>query len=227
MAQKNIDSEIPSALLHRLPRYYRALRQLIAGDILRVRSTELARLLGTGASQIRQDLHYFGEFGQKGYGYNVKDLYSRMGELLGVNRNYSVAIWGENGSGIMLAGFPVLKQRGVCVRFVADSVAAPRDFAYPVIREEELAERCASNGIDIVVFCVGRDRLEERLRILEKLRPAGVWNLTGHAFSLSGVTVHELCPADDFMALCCDIYQKQKSEVSTVETALEPKKRND
>ena len=160
MAQKNIDSEIPSALLHRLPRYYRALRQLIAGDILRVRSTELARLLGTGASQIRQDLHYFGEFGQKGYGYNVKDLYSRMGELLGVNRNYSVAIWGENGSGIMLAGFPVLKQRGVCVRFVADSVAAPRDFAYPVIREEELVEALKTG----VLFGVERDRYRGILR---------------------------------------------------------------
>ena len=35
------------------------------------------------ASQIRQDLSCFGEFGQQGYGYNVAELRSEIGHILG------------------------------------------------------------------------------------------------------------------------------------------------
>ena len=75
---KDIDikkrAEIPQAVITRLPRYYRYLRQLVDKGEYRISSLALSRLMGTTASQIRQDLNYFGGFGQQGYGYNTKNL---------------------------------------------------------------------------------------------------------------------------------------------------------
>ena len=66
--------DVSPAVIKRLPRYFRYLRELLKNDILRISSGELSRLMHVTASQIRQDLNCFGGFGQQGYGYNVKYL---------------------------------------------------------------------------------------------------------------------------------------------------------
>ena len=81
MSQSN---QISKAVISRLPRYYRYLRELIEAGTERISSEELSRLMKATASQIRQDLNHFGGFGQQGYGYNVKSLYNEIGKILGV-----------------------------------------------------------------------------------------------------------------------------------------------
>jgi len=70
MERKNISS----AVIHRLPRYYRYLGELKDVGIERISSGELSKKMNVTASQIRQDLNNFGGFGQQGYGYNVEYL---------------------------------------------------------------------------------------------------------------------------------------------------------
>ena len=41
--------------------------------------------MGLTASQIRHDFNCFGGFGQQGYGYNVSELYQKIGEILCVD----------------------------------------------------------------------------------------------------------------------------------------------
>ena len=81
-AQKNT---VSNAVIKRLPRYHRYLGELLREGTLRISSAELSRIMNVTASQIRQDLNCFGGFGQQGYGYNVKYLYGKISELLGVN----------------------------------------------------------------------------------------------------------------------------------------------
>ena len=76
--------EVSSAVIKRLPRYFRYLRELIRMGKTRVSSAELSKMMNVTASQIRQDLNCFGGFGQQGYGYNVNYLYTKICELLGV-----------------------------------------------------------------------------------------------------------------------------------------------
>ena len=70
-------------VIRRLPRYYRYLSELDSEGIEKISSTKLAAMMNSTASQIRQDLNCFGGFGQQGYGYNVKFLYGKIGEVLG------------------------------------------------------------------------------------------------------------------------------------------------
>ena len=67
-------NKISSAVIRRMPRYYRHLEAMYKKGKERFSSGTLAIRTGLTASQIRQDLACFGEFGQQGYGYNVKEL---------------------------------------------------------------------------------------------------------------------------------------------------------
>ena len=78
--------EISKAVITRLPRYYRYLGELLESGVERISSNELSTRMKVTASQIRQDLNNFGGFGQQGYGYNVKYLYSEIGKILGLEQ---------------------------------------------------------------------------------------------------------------------------------------------
>ena len=86
--------KISKAVIKRLPRYRRYLEDLMKKDVDRISSNELSNLIGYTASQIRQDLNFFGGFGQQGYGYNVEHLYYEIGEILGVRTQNSTIIIG-------------------------------------------------------------------------------------------------------------------------------------
>ena len=73
------EKKISSAVIRRLPRYYRYLGELIESGVQRISSKELSARMKVTASQIRQDLNNFGGFGQQGYGYNVQYLYEEIG----------------------------------------------------------------------------------------------------------------------------------------------------
>ena len=83
---------ISMAVIKRLPKYHRYLQELMKNDVDRISSKELGEKIGFTASQIRQDLNCFGDFGQQGYGYNVKDLYNQISTILGIDKNHSYGI---------------------------------------------------------------------------------------------------------------------------------------
>ena len=57
-------TEVPAAVIKRLPRYHRYLGDLLSAGTLRISSAELSKIMNVTASQIRQDLNCFGGFGQ-------------------------------------------------------------------------------------------------------------------------------------------------------------------
>jgi len=61
-------------VIKRLPKYYRYLSNLQADGRDKISSSELARMMGTTASQVRQDFNCFGGFGQQGIGYKADVL---------------------------------------------------------------------------------------------------------------------------------------------------------
>ena len=87
--------KISDAVIHRLPRYYRYLDDLYNKGVVRISSNSLGAKMDITASQIRQDLSCFGEFGQQGYGYNVAELRAEIGHILGIDSGASSSsAWG-------------------------------------------------------------------------------------------------------------------------------------
>ena len=90
---------VSDAVIRRLPRYYRYLQDLHLKGTDRISSSILGEKMGITASQIRQDLSCFGEFGQQGYGYNVEELRAEIGHILGVDEKHRVIVVGAGNLG--------------------------------------------------------------------------------------------------------------------------------
>ena len=86
--------KISDAVIHRLPRYYRYLDDLYNKGVVRISSNSLGAKMDITASQIRQDLSCFGEFGQQGYGYNVAELRAEIGHILGIDSGHKIIVIG-------------------------------------------------------------------------------------------------------------------------------------
>ena len=139
----------------RLPRYYRYLKELLDQGIFRISSSALAKMMGLTASQIRQDLNCFGGFGQQGYGYNVKFLFSQISEILGVNDNFRAVLIGMGNLGRAMAVSNVFMTRGIdlVALFDIDPRIVGKTIAGKVIYDaKKMASFLTENPVDIAVL---------------------------------------------------------------------------
>ena len=94
-----MDKKISSAVIHRMPRYFRHLCDLQDAGITRISSGTLAERMGLTASQVRQDFNCFGGFGQQGYGYNVAELRAAIAGIMRIDRDRRAIIVGAGNLG--------------------------------------------------------------------------------------------------------------------------------
>ena len=70
--KKGLKGEIPRQAVYRLSVYMRCLMRLKANGLETVSSQALSSAAGVKPTQLRKDLTYFGQFGTRGLGYDVK-----------------------------------------------------------------------------------------------------------------------------------------------------------
>ena len=203
-------SRVSPAVIKRLPRYYRYLRELLQNDILRISSGELSKMMHVTASQIRQDLNCFGGFGQQGYGYNVKYLYGKIGEILGVTQHYNAIIIGAGNLGSALAASPVFERRGVKLIALFDSspdVIGQNISGYTVRSIDELGEYVRDNDVNIAVLTLTKDAVCDMAEKLASLGIKGLWNFASTELNLSNkdVVVQNVHMGDSLMTLCYEL----------------------
>lgn len=113
--------KIPEATIIRLSVYSRYLTQLDKKGITNISSGEIAEGVGGSPAQVRKDLAYFGEFGTRGVGYNVRDLIQHIIRILGLNKNWQVIIVGAGNLGSALTQYKGFRERGFDVIAVFDN----------------------------------------------------------------------------------------------------------
>ena len=196
----------------RLPRYYRRLRELIGDDILRINSAGLGELMGLTASQIRQDFSAIGAEGHQGYGYNVKDLYGKLGAALGVNDHLRAVIVGNDGGlGEAIANNSCFSARGVTLSgvFCPPEKKSGRGASSPEKYIETAAEYCKSEKIEIAVVCTERASSAKAFSLLYASGVRGFWNLTSSDPSLPpDAKVIDSNPMDSLLALSFELSDK-------------------
>src|SRR3954453_12677992 len=111
---------IPDIVIRRLPIYARSLQYLAAEGVETVSSSDLGLRLGVSAAQIRRDLSYFGEFGKQGKGYNVNFLLTEVYKILGLGRDWPIALVGLGHLGRALLHYDELRERGFCISALFD-----------------------------------------------------------------------------------------------------------
>ncbi|MBA4390275.1 MAG: redox-sensing transcriptional repressor Rex [Syntrophus sp. (in: bacteria)] len=95
-------AKIPEATVRRLSNYLKCLIDLESRSEKVASSALIANLCNVNAPQVRKDFAYFGEFGIRGMGYNVKELKRHIKEILGINREWRIAVVGIGNMGSAL-----------------------------------------------------------------------------------------------------------------------------
>lgn len=98
-------TKIPEATIRRLSRYSRCLEEMDEKGERVVSSAQLASRCSVNAAQVRKDLAYFGEFGIRGVGYYVKDLLQDIKRILGLNKEWRMAVIGIGNLGSALLSY--------------------------------------------------------------------------------------------------------------------------
>ena len=208
-------TNVPSAVIRRLPRYHRYLGELLREGILRISSAELSKIMNVTASQIRQDLNCFGGFGQQGYGYNVKYLYSKISELLGVHEGYRAIIVGAGNLGRALAATHMFERRGVLRLAMFDvnpDIIGKEIYGVPVYNVSTLGAYCDEEKIDIAVLTVPKEAAVEVAKTVAEAGVKGIWNFANMELKLPeyDVAVENIHLGDSLMTLCYDIKIKRE-----------------
>ncbi len=170
---------ISMAVIKRLPKYYRYLEELMRNDADRISSKELGEKIGFTASQIRQDLNCFGDFGQQGYGYNVKELYSQIGSILGLNKGYEAALVGAGNIGQAVSNYTRFENFGVKITTIFD--ANPKLIGMKIRNVEimdidDMEPILNERKIDIGIICVPTKNAQTVANELIKGGVRAIWN---------------------------------------------------
>ena len=206
--------KITRAVISRLPRYYRYLGDLLEAGVERISSSDLSKKMHVTASQIRQDLNNFGGFGQQGYGYNVKYLYTEIGKILGLDRCHNFIIIGAGNLGQALANYASFERSGFILKSLFDvnpRLEGVTIRGIPVRMVDELEDFLKNNDIEIAALTLPKSKAIEVADILVDNGVKGIWNFAHTDLSLpKDVVVENVHLSDTLMKLSYNLCQQDK-----------------
>lgn len=170
---------ISMAVIKRLPKYHRYLEELLRNEVDRISSKELSKKIGFTASQIRQDFNCFGDFGQQGYGYNVKELHAQISNILGLTKEYKCIILGGGNIGQAIANYTKFQKLGFKLEVIFDinpKLVGLKIRDIEIKDIDTLEDYLKENNVDVGIICVPSRSAQNICDILIKNNVKGIWN---------------------------------------------------
>ena len=210
--------DISQAVIRRLPRYYRYLGELLENGVERISSNDLSKQMKVTASQIRQDLNNFGGFGQQGYGYNVKYLYTEIGKILGLEEDHNIVIIGAGKLGQALANYAAFEKRGFILSGIFDVNPRLQGMTIrgvPIRMMDELKSFVKENDVEIAVLTIPKEKAIEVANMLVDNGVRAIWNFAHTDLNLpENIIVENVHLSESLMQLSYNIsrYKEEHKE---------------
>jgi redox-sensing transcriptional repressor len=160
--------------IRRLSVYTRCLLQLEEDGVKTISSQELAERFSLNSAQVRKDLAYFGEFGVRGIGYYVSGLKAELQRILGLDREWAVALVGFGNLGSALFHYKGFGRQGFRIAVVIDDDPAKlgREIeSVPIVPSRDMAREIKARGIQIAIVAVPPEAAQS---VTEQLVAAGI-----------------------------------------------------
>ena len=172
---------IPKTTIERLPLYYRSLVKLSKLEVEVISSKELGDRIGVPSTQVRKDLSYYGEFGRRGVGYEVKSLLKHLERILGLDNYWPIILIGAGNLGRALVNYEGFRKLGLEIKAVLDTdlnKIGNSIFGIPVQSMKNLKEVVKENGIEMGIIAVPAVFAQE---VADEMVAAGIkaiWNFS-------------------------------------------------
>ena len=211
-----VQNKVSLPVIKRLPKYYRYLTNLSADGKDKISSSELAHMMGTTASQVRQDFNCFGGFGQQGIGYKVDVLRAEIGNLLfGDGEKLPTILVGAGRLGSAVSSFISRDTNGykLIAAFDINPALEGKEISGVTIRPlSELESFCAAHKPVVAVLCVPRQSAMDLAGELVDQGIKGFWNFSHYDLSVEypDVTVENVHLGDSLMSLGYRLRNQEK-----------------
>lgn len=210
----NDEKKISSAVIRRLPRYYRYLGELKESGIQRISSNELSDRMKVTASQIRQDLNNFGVFGQQGYGYNVEYLYGEIGRILGIDRTHSMVIVGAGNLGQAIVNSEDFAKRGFIIKGVFDNnknLVGRKIGKLRIMSDEKMQQFIRDENIEILAITVPKEAARDVAKSAAEAGIRAIWNFAHTDLNISeDIVVENVHLSESLMRLSYNMLNRNK-----------------
>ncbi len=166
--------KVPEMTIRRLSIYTRCLAQLEEDGVKTVSSQELAERFSLNSAQVRKDLAYFGEFGIRGIGYYVMNLRAELQRILGLDREWRVALIGYGNLGSALFHYRGFDQQGFRIMAIFDEDPAKVGRTVgdvPILPLRDLPREVRARGLQLGIIAVPAEAAQP---VLDRLVAAGV-----------------------------------------------------
>ncbi len=150
--------EVPRKSIYRLSIYQRCLQKLLENQVETVSSEALSKAAGVKSTQLRKDLTYFGQFGTRGLGYNVRALSSVLNDVLGTTSYQPVILVGVGNLGAALLQYGGFHKEGFEISAAFD-IAPNRarlgpKVKTPVHQQAKMVDYIRSKGVRMAILAV-------------------------------------------------------------------------
>jgi redox-sensing transcriptional repressor len=165
------------ASVGRLSLYLRRLENLLREGTTRVSSRLLGETLGVTDAQVRKDLAYLGNLGHPGIGYEAAELIAAIRRVLGIDRDWRVALVGVGNLARALLRYRGFVERGfrIVALFDADPAKVGQQVeGLEVHPLEAMGSVIAATGAELGVLTVPSEASQS---VAEALIAAGIRGL--------------------------------------------------
>lgn len=199
--------QISMPVIRRLPRYHRFLTELESQGVERISSNQLANIMRSTASQIRQDLNCFGGFGQQGYGYPVSQLKEEIGKILGLDKQFNAILLGAGNLGKAVATHMNFSRQGFELSAVFDNneaVVGTMLRGIAIMSDDMIDDYCKNNKVDAAFLCLPRNSVKPLIDKLYGLGIKNFWNFSHYDIKndYKDIIVENVHMSDSLMTLC-------------------------
>ncbi|MFA5594349.1 MAG: redox-sensing transcriptional repressor Rex [Trueperaceae bacterium] len=173
--------QIPSVTISRLVGYLRVLTNLEQSGVDYVTSEELGAAARVSAHQVRKDLVHAEASGTRGRGYTVAILRRELSSLLGLTRDWNVAIIGMGRLGQALVDYPYFNNYNfrLSCGFDTDPAKVGQRFGdLQVYGMNELEQRVPELQLDIAFLTVPVGVAQDAAEALVQAGIRGILNFT-------------------------------------------------
>ena len=175
--KNNNKQKIPEIVIERLSRYHSTLYLLEKEGVFLVSSERLAQIEGLSDAQVRRDLSFFGSFGQRGVGYDVITLKNSISNILGLNREWNIAIIGTGHISNVLLNSEIFREKNLNIVKIFDKIRhlIGQNMEGIVISDiKDMETELDPEIVDLVVIALPPAEVQSMVNRLSKIGIKGV-----------------------------------------------------
>jgi redox-sensing transcriptional repressor len=175
------DKLAPKAVVGRVSLYLRQLEAFQRQGHTTVSSSQLGAALSIKNAQVRKDLAFFGQFGYPGIGYRIDELIIELRHILGIDREWPLALVGLGNLGRALLKYRGFRCRGFQIVALFDNdpqkVGQVHDsmIVEPI---DALAKTIPARNVSLAILSVPADAAQ---RVADQMVACGILGILNFA----------------------------------------------